>query len=122
MEFDLRKPYCYYFNEICKIPHGSYHEKAISDYVVSFAKEHHLRYVQDAMWNVVIYKDASDGYYDYSVYGTVYSTAGFEELNGNIDTSNMVLLEIGKMYVKPAIESVIYYESDEQTIIYNGNN
>ena len=65
MEFDLTKPYCYYFNEICKIPHGSYHEKAISDYVVSFAKEHHLRYVQDAMWNVVIYKDAADGYRDY---------------------------------------------------------
>ena len=65
MEFDLTKPYCYYFNEICKIPHGSYHEKTISDYVVSFAKEHHLRYIQDAMWNVVIYKDASDGYRDY---------------------------------------------------------
>ena len=65
MEFDLTKPHCYYFNEICKIPHGSCHEKAISDYVVSFAKEHHLRYVQDAMWNVVIYKDASDGYRDY---------------------------------------------------------
>lgn len=65
MEFDLTKPYCYYFDAITKIPHGSYHEKAISDYVVSFAKEHNLKYVQDKMWNVVIYKDASSGYEDY---------------------------------------------------------
>ena len=65
MEFDLTKPYCYYFDAITKIPHGSYHEKAISDYVVSFAKEHNLKYVQDKMWNVVIYKGASSGYEDY---------------------------------------------------------
>lgn len=65
MNFDLEKPYCYYFNEICKIPHGSYHEKAISDYVVEFAKKHGLKYVQDDMWNVIIYKDASKGYEDY---------------------------------------------------------
>lgn len=65
MEFDLTKPYCYYFDAITKIPHGSYHEKAISDYVVSFAKEHNLKCVQDKMWNVVIYKDASSGYEDY---------------------------------------------------------
>lgn len=65
MEFDLSKPYCYYFNDICKIPHGSYNEKAISDYVVSFAKEHDLKYVQDEMNNVVIYKDASEGYGEY---------------------------------------------------------
>ena len=65
MHFDLEKPYCYYFDEICKIPHGSYHEKAISDYVVAFAKKHGLKYVQDDMWNVIIYKDASKGYEDY---------------------------------------------------------
>ena len=33
----------YYFEEICKIPHGSYQEKAISDYLVNFAKEHGLK-------------------------------------------------------------------------------
>lgn len=65
MEFDLMKPYCYYFNEICKIPHGSYNEKAISDYVVDFAKKHNLQYIQDKMYNVIIYKDASKGYEDY---------------------------------------------------------
>lgn len=65
MEFDLTKPYCYYFNEICKIPHGSFNEQAISEYIVSFAKEHNLKYVQDEMNNVVIYKEASDGYEEY---------------------------------------------------------
>lgn len=65
MEFDLTKPYCYYFNEICRIPHGSFNEKAISDYVVSFAKEHGLEYVQDEMNNVIIRKPASAGYEDY---------------------------------------------------------
>ena len=29
----------YYFETICDIPHGSFHEKALSDYIVSFAKE-----------------------------------------------------------------------------------
>ena len=42
MEFDLKKPHCYYFNEICKIPHGSGNEKALSDWIVAFAKERGL--------------------------------------------------------------------------------
>lgn len=65
MNFDLNKPYCFYFNEICKIPHGSFHEKAISDYVVNFAEEHSLDYVQDDMFNVIVRKPASAGYEDY---------------------------------------------------------
>ena len=28
--FDLNKAYCFYFNEIAKIPHGSYNEENIS--------------------------------------------------------------------------------------------
>lgn len=62
MEFDLKKPYCFYFNEICKIPHGSKNEKMLSDWLVEFAKVHHLAYIQDELWNVVIYKPASAGY------------------------------------------------------------
>lgn len=58
---DSSKPYCKYFEEICAIPHGSYNEKAISDYLVDFAKKHNLKAIQDEMWNVVIYKDASVG-------------------------------------------------------------
>lgn len=52
----------YYFEELCAIPHGSRDTKRISDYCVRFAKEHGLRYVQDAHNNVVIYKPASKGY------------------------------------------------------------
>ena len=40
-----------YFEEICAIPHGSRNTKAISDYLVSFAKAHGLRYRQaPAAW------------------------------------------------------------------------
>ena len=54
----------YYFEELCKIPHGSGNTKQISDYLVNFAKEHGLEYVQDEMNNVVIYKPATEGYED----------------------------------------------------------
>ena len=52
----------YYFEEISKIPHGSKNTKEISDYLVSFAKEHQLRYVQDDYGNNEIKKAASAGY------------------------------------------------------------
>ena len=65
MEFDLKKPHCYYFNEICKIPHGSGNEKALSDWIVAFARERGLSFMQDEMWNVVIYKPATPGYEDH---------------------------------------------------------
>lgn len=51
-----------YFEEMTRIPHGSFHEEAYSNYLVAFAKEHGLRYIQDEMFNVIIYKDAADGY------------------------------------------------------------
>lgn len=62
MEFDITKPHCYYFNEICRIPHGSGNEKQLSDWIVQFAKDHHLAWIQDEMGNVVIYKPATAGY------------------------------------------------------------
>ena len=52
----------YYFEELCKIPHGSYHTKQISDYLVQFAKERNLECSQDDSNNVVIRKAASAGY------------------------------------------------------------
>lgn len=61
-EFDLNKAHCHYFNEICKIPHGSYNEQAISNYLVQFAKQRNLKYIQDDSYNVIIFKDASKGY------------------------------------------------------------
>lgn len=54
----------YYFEEICKIPHGSYNVKAISDYCVSVAKSLNLEVRQDEEYNVVIKKPASKGYGD----------------------------------------------------------
>ncbi len=64
MEFDLTKPYCFYFNELSKIPRGSRNEKAVSDYIVSFAKEQGLPYIQDAVYNVIIDKPGTPGYGD----------------------------------------------------------
>lgn len=52
----------YYFEEITKIPHGSGNTKQISDYLVGFAREHGLKYIQDESNNVIIFKDASKGY------------------------------------------------------------
>ena len=54
-----------YFEEICAIPHGSYNTKAISDYLVSFAKENNLRYIQDDLNNVILFGDATPGYEDH---------------------------------------------------------
>lgn len=51
-----------YFEDICSIPHGSKNTKAISDYCVAFAKEHHLNYIQDELNNVIIFKEGSAGY------------------------------------------------------------
>lgn len=63
---DKNIPILYYFEEISKIPRGSGNEKEIADYIVSIAKKHNLRYVRDAMDNVIIYKDASKGYEDHA--------------------------------------------------------
>ncbi|MFR8976706.1 MAG: hypothetical protein ACLVJB_02285 [Christensenellales bacterium] len=43
MEFDLSKPYCFYFNEICKIRMAR-RTKALSDWLVDFARAHHPTY------------------------------------------------------------------------------
>lgn len=53
-----------YFEEICAIPHGSRDTKRISDYLVSFAKEHGLTCYQDEANNVVIIQEATAGYED----------------------------------------------------------
>lgn len=51
----------YYFEELCKIPHGSYHTKQISDYCVSVAERLGFQVRQDEWNNVVIRKPASSG-------------------------------------------------------------
>ena len=51
-----------FFEEFSQIPHGSGNTKEISDYVANFAKDRGLKYRQDEVGNVVIFKDATDGY------------------------------------------------------------
>lgn len=52
----------YYFERLCAIPHGSTHEKALSDALVAFAQEKGLWHRQDAAMNVLIKKPGSKGY------------------------------------------------------------
>ena len=50
-----------FFEKICSIPHGSKNTKAISDYLVDFAQERGLRYIQDEANNVVIFQNGTCG-------------------------------------------------------------
>lgn len=50
------------FSKISEIPRGSGNEKAISDYLVSFAKNLNLEVIQDEALNVIIKKPATKGY------------------------------------------------------------
>ena len=62
---DHTKAHQRYFEEMTQIPHGSFNEAAYSNYLVDFAKAKGFRYLQDDMNNVIIYKDASQGYEDH---------------------------------------------------------
>ena len=55
-----------YFEELCAIPHGSGNTKAISDYLVSFAKSHGIRYVQDSLNNVIMFQEGTCGMEDHA--------------------------------------------------------
>ena len=55
-----------FFEEICAIPHGSHNTKAISDYLVSYAKQRNLRYIQDEANNVIIFQDGTCGMEDHA--------------------------------------------------------
>lgn len=55
-----------YFEKICSIPHGSRNTKAISDYLVRFAQEHGLKYVQDESNNVILFAPGTAGYEDHA--------------------------------------------------------
>ena len=53
-----------YFEKLCSIPHGSRNTKLISDYLVSFAQEQGLRYIQDGSNNVIIFQEGTCGLED----------------------------------------------------------
>ncbi|WP_022777865.1 aminoacyl-histidine dipeptidase [Butyrivibrio sp. AE3009] len=54
----------HFFEEICRIPHGSGNLQKISDYLVSFAKERGLEVRRDDELNVIIKAPGSAGYED----------------------------------------------------------
>ena len=56
----------YYFEKICSVPHGSGNTKIISDLLVDFAREQNLRYIQDALNNVIIFADGTCGMEDHA--------------------------------------------------------
>jgi len=51
----------YHFEAISQIPRGSGNEKAVSDYIAGFAKEHGLKYAQDKLHNIIIFKPGTKG-------------------------------------------------------------
>lgn len=61
--FDLKSGKVFhFFEEISKIPRPSFHEKAISEYLVNFAKERNLEVISDETYNVIIKKAGTSGY------------------------------------------------------------
>lgn len=51
----------YHFLELTKIPHGSYEEKALSDFIKQWAESQGLQVEQDEKYNLHIEKEASPG-------------------------------------------------------------
>lgn len=56
--------YLQFFYDIAAIPHGSKNSKGISDYLVCFANERGLEVIKDKHNNVIIYKNAYEGFED----------------------------------------------------------
>jgi len=52
----------YYFEELSRIPHGSGNIDAISDYLKDFASKRGLFCIQDEVKNIIIIKEATEGY------------------------------------------------------------
>lgn len=55
-------PLWQHFEKICALPHPSGHEEAVAEYLLDFAREHQLEAHREACGNVIILKDASEGY------------------------------------------------------------
>ena len=51
----------HYFEQICKIPHGSGNMAQISSFCEGFAKEHNLKCIRDEHNNIIIFKLATKG-------------------------------------------------------------
>ncbi len=55
-----------YFEQLCAIPHGSGNTKAISDFLVDFAREQGIAWVQDEWNNVLLFQPGTVGYEDHA--------------------------------------------------------
>lgn len=55
-------PVFHFFEEICKIPHGSGNEEKLSNYLKAFAEARGLYCIQDDWKNIIIIKEAAPGY------------------------------------------------------------
>ena len=51
-----------FFEEISRIPRGSYNMSAIADYCVDFANKRSLKVIRDKADNIIIFKNATEGY------------------------------------------------------------
>ena len=49
-----------FFKEICKIPHGSFNEQQLAEYLCDFAKERNLEFYKDEHNNVLIKKKTAE--------------------------------------------------------------
>lgn len=52
----------YWFEELCRIPHGSGNTQALSDYLTAFGRSRGLAVRQDALGNVILSKPGTPGY------------------------------------------------------------
>ena len=50
-----------YFEQLSAIPHGSHNTKAISDYLVDFAREQDIRCIQDESNNIILFAPGTCG-------------------------------------------------------------
>lgn len=89
------------FNEIAKIPRESGHEKAISSYLRTWAKENDFKVVRDSYNNVIIDKPASEGY----------ENAPITILQCNMDTSVAVSEDI---VFDPLVDHVQLVQSENE--------
>lgn len=100
---DHTKTHQKYFEELTRIPHGSYHEEAIADYIVNVAKTHQLRVKKDHMNNVIVWKEATKGYEDHEPVILQAHTDMVCEKNKDVDfdfTSDALQLHIEDGYLK----------------------
>lgn len=58
----------HFFEQICRIPHGSGNVAAISDYLKRFAEERGLFCIQDSLGNIIIVREASPSFAEEPAY------------------------------------------------------